>query len=678
MARFVVTTLADSGAGSLRDAIARAGAAPGRHDIAFDERIVFDEGPFRPTVQLLSPLVVAAGDIRIDGDLNDDGLIDVTVSGGRIQGGPSTTASGVRHFEVGPAAALTLTGLALVGGEAVAGPDATGPAVSSILNEGRLTLRHVSIGGNARSLDRAPGEGAAPDAATVFNAAGATMTAIGVLIGGFSIAGGDAATAAEAGPKGASAVLGILNEGTLRANLVAVGGGGATGGAVSGDGRDGGDGVAGVLNRGVLLGAPLGTGFDLVLGAGRGDVLASGGAATDGAAGEGHVGALDAGAGTGAAAARLGAHEFAGSFAGAEPGLVLHIAPRSASGFLTDIRGAEGADTILGGDAAEALSGVGGDDLLFGGGGNDFLFGGPGSDTLHGGAGNDSFDALGLFRAASASDEVSVFGGAGNDRIVLGTAGAARIDGGAGRDVIEFFGSTDTGFSLDLRLSGLQEIAADLRVEVTGVELLIGGEMSDSVTLGAVAMRVEGRSGDDTLTGGDGADHLSGELGLDRLAGEAGDDTLLGGGSPDLLEGGAGRDLLEGASGGDRLDGGDGADVLRGGGGVDTMIGGAGADTLQAGGGRPGTDVLFGGAGADLLTGGRGPDIFAFDRRSGRDTVTDFDPEADFLGFIDGTRTFAGLRIVAVAEGLLVRHAGGSVLLEGLAPGALTEADVLF
>lgn len=94
--------------------------------------------------------------------------------------------------------------------------------------------------------------------------------------------------------------------------------------------------------------------------------------------------------------------------------------------------------------------------------------------------------------------------------------------------------------------------------------------------------------------------------------------------------------VIENASGGDgddRIIGNGYANLLVGNAGADRLYGGSGADELHGG---VGDDYLVGGRGADLLLGGLGADIFDFDhvkdsRRSTRDTILDFDVDADII-----------------------------------------------
>ena len=84
------------------------------------------------------------------------------------------------------------------------------------------------------------------------------------------------------------------------------------------------------------------------------------------------------------------------------------------------------------------------------------------------------------------------------------------------------------------------------RVEVVGIQHIIGGEGADTLT------------GDDNanrLTGGDGADILAGGDGADTLTGDDGTDTLTGGEGADTLEGGADKDvyIFDGSFGADTI-----------------------------------------------------------------------------------------------------------------------------
>ena len=93
-------------------------------------------------------------------------------------------------------------------------------------------------------------------------------------------------------------------------------------------------------------------------------------------------------------------------------------------------------DTLMGGADGDLLVGGEGDDSLSGGVGNDRLFGQFGSDTLEGGLGDDTLDGT---QARSISDPGTdedqgdfLFGGAGDDVLILGSGDLA--EGGEGAD----------------------------------------------------------------------------------------------------------------------------------------------------------------------------------------------------------------------------------------------------
>ena len=106
---------------------------------------------------------------------------------------------------------------------------------------------------------------------------------------------------------------------------------------------------------------------------------------------------------------------------------------------------------------------------------------------------------------------------------------------------------------------------------ISGVEVDAGaGNDIVSANLPDLGSLVYGNDGNDTLVGGDANDSLSGGLGDDQLSGMGG---------ADLLSGNAGRDKLMGYDGNDSLSGGGGNDKLIGGPGLDLHVGDAGRDT---------------------------------------------------------------------------------------------------
>jgi Ca2+-binding RTX toxin-like protein len=128
------------------------------------------------------------------------------------------------------------------------------------------------------------------------------------------------------------------------------------------------------------------------------------------------------------------------------------------------------------------------------------------------------------------------------------------------------------------------------------VTLVVVGAAALVVASLAMAARVHGTGGNDTLNGTNRAD---------IVAAFAGDDTVNALGGRDLVYGGPGNDTIDAGNGIDVVLGGEGNDTILGGNGPDLLRGRAGDDTVDGGDGR---DVLFGGWGTDTLRGGAGND----------------------------------------------------------------------
>jgi Ca2+-binding RTX toxin-like protein len=374
---------------------------------------------------------------------------------------------------------------------------------------------------------------------------------------------------------------------------------------------------------------------------------------------------------------------------------------------LISIEGAIGSDyddRITGNALNNVLYGAGGDDLLKAGDGNDLLRGGAGDDTLIGGSGYDraSFgdspngvevslakqghvdstgagnDLLIGFEYLSGSNRGDILTGDGKDNWLIGQGGTDILIGGQGDDMLgaTIGDSLDGGEGRDtVQFDNfyLSAVTLDLSIQATAQETGSG-----PVTLWSIE-NVDGSGFDDRLTG---------DAGVNVLGGDGGDDTLHGGGGRDVLLGdggfsadlGAGSwtltaitryDSFAGVIGNDVLDGGDGADVLIGGAGADTMTGGAGGDhfvyladslvlggddlitDLQAGdvvdlsaidtGGRAG-DQAF--RQVDAFTGNAGQAVLAYDAESDTTTLSldgDSDAIADMtISMAGDQRDFAG------------------------------------
>ncbi|MFQ3680326.1 MAG: hypothetical protein SNJ60_07465, partial [Pseudanabaenaceae cyanobacterium] len=142
---------------------------------------------------------------------------------------------------------------------------------------------------------------------------------------------------------------------------------------------------------------------------------------------------------------------------------------------------------------------------------------------------------------------------------------------------------------------------------------------------------------------------LNGTSGNDVLAGGMANDTIRGGAGNDYITGGDGNDSLFGESGNDRLYGGRGNDSVVGGTGNDILFGDLGNDTLigvdlSAGRGRGEIDRLTGGPGRDVFVLGTTAGVFYHDGNSNSSgtadyaLIADFNPAEDFLQ-IRGSRS---------------------------------------
>jgi Ca2+-binding RTX toxin-like protein len=176
------------------------------------------------------------------------------------------------------------------------------------------------------------------------------------------------------------------------------------------------------------------------------------------------------------------------------------------------------------------------------------------------------------------------------NQTLIGTAGADRIEGAAGHDVIYGLGGNDTllGWYGNDRLEGAA--GDDVLYGSNGYDKVNGGEGNDSLHGGSDDDVLNGDAGADTLYGDHGNDWLDGGIdndilyghdGVDRMHGGDGRDTLLGGAHRDFLYGGNASDYLFGEAGDDRLFGGEGNDLLNGGRGTNYMSGGAGRDAFD-------------------------------------------------------------------------------------------------
>ena len=195
-------------------------------------------------------------------------------------------------------------------------------------------------------------------------------------------------------------------------------------------------------------------------------------------------------------------------------------------------------------DTIVVTAGYTGDTWTFGDSGNDTIQGGGGPDVMDGGEGVNTMN-----------------GNAGDDTIYFKTWDI--VNGGAGYDTAIL--THGNALSMDLTAKGLESV--------------IASSGADTISAGAatVGTTIDGRAGNDVITGAAYGDVLIGGLG---------NDTVNAGGGDDLVTGGDGNDYVSGESGNDNIMGGDGVDYVYGGLGNDILDGGAGNDGLYGGAGN--------------------------------------------------------------------------------------------
>ncbi|MFJ7797079.1 Ig-like domain-containing protein [Pseudomonas sp. NPDC096950] len=256
LATLTVLNNSDSGVGSLRTALSNAVAGD---TVTFNTSMI---------VGLNTQLTITKN-VTIDGDLNNDGVADVTLNG----------QYKTRVVQVNSGVTATFDGLIIkqgmaVGAGAAAGTDGTGAMGGGILNSGNLTLRNVTVTDNAASGGGGGGGVTAPYVGGAVGGGGGGGGALGGQTGGH---GGTAGfgTGVYAGTAGGAGSGG--NGGTYNSNYMGGHGGTTTGGAGGlgasnySNGGNGGTATNGTVSIG---GGGGGSGWDK---AGRAGASASGG-----------------------------------------------------------------------------------------------------------------------------------------------------------------------------------------------------------------------------------------------------------------------------------------------------------------------------------------------------------------------------------------------------------------
>ena len=198
--------------------------------------------------------------------------------------------------------------------------------------------------------------------------------------------------------------------------------------------------------------------------------------------------------------------------------------------------GMQGNDTLYGGAGNDLLDGGVGDDLMEGGTGNDtYNFGrGMGRDTLR------AFDPTAgkvdtLVLDGLNPADIALSKGAIDYDLTL-----TIKDTGEFIKVLAFYGDPTYRINQLQFADGTVWDAATLLAQEVSV---YGGAGNDTLAgRNGGPNALHGNDGNDTLYGGDGIDRVSGGNGNDSLYGNAGNDLLDGGAGDDLLEGGTGND----------------------------------------------------------------------------------------------------------------------------------------
>jgi len=167
----------------------------------------------------------------------------------------------------------------------------------------------------------------------------------------------------------------------------------------------------------------------------------------------------------------------------------------------------------------------------------------------------------------SFTGNLSVVTGSGDNSFfvgrAVGTKTSGAIDAGAGIDTL----TANIGFVIDLA-SG-KAVSDDAYYTVSGIENVeltayygesaaYGNDEANKLSVwddyysGGYGVTIDGRGGNDVVSGTKDGDRLFGGAGNDTLSGLGGNDTLQGGSGNDLLSGGAGDDFIDGGLGFDR------------------------------------------------------------------------------------------------------------------------------
>jgi Ca2+-binding RTX toxin-like protein len=185
-----------------------------------------------------------------------------------------------------------------------------------------------------------------------------------------------------------------------------------------------------------------------------------------------------------------------------------------------------GFQTVYGGSGVNTFNDSGsGDITIFGGAGNDKITGGSGHNVIYGVGGNDTLSG-GLGSA-------TIFGGAGADSITGGAAGNNEVY------LVEAPAFLSAGSSTG-NLLDASAVTTPMTLDLNGFQKVYGGSGGNTFTdSGSGDITIFGGTGDDNITGGSGHNVIYGIAGNDTLNGSSGSATIFGSTGTDSITGGA-------------------------------------------------------------------------------------------------------------------------------------------
>lgn len=278
---------------------------------------------------------------------------------------------------------------------------------------------------------------------------------------------------------------------------------------------------------------------------------------------------------------------------------------------------------------------------------------------------------------AGALEDVATVAGGGGGTLLGGLVGFSGDPGSDGRglvlDVLGAWNSVKNASVLSDE-AGRVTLAGFVHADVA----LGGGGDSSVVLYGAKRGNVLTGGGDDTVTI-EAASNVYAWVNEFRVATGDGDDAVVVRALDIAAAAAADATFAATASDAGAFAGTDAASVVIAdlGAGDDTFVAlGESADRVSGGGGE---DIIRAGRGADVLAGGAENDLFLFAAGDGRDTILDFRPGADRLGFgLGAAEAEALLEAATEADGATtISYGGDSVVLVGVAKSQLSANDLL-